>query len=406
MRAGPGDGRQATRGVPGVRSVQEARGAGWRRWPRGPVAVAAILALLVLAAGSGRPGLATARQEEAPDTDRSPYAQVIAQGLAFFDSDVTWVWRVREVEPPLEESAGSAAAIAYSFLWQRTGVTIVRNEETVRRARMEPGEAYYLSAGLTYTRYAVGDGTSQAWIIEIVPADSDASELEGEVIFTSQEMNTVPAGTWDLELIRNVLAPGEEADVPPHEGPALILPTFGTIQTVNQGGQAVDIEVGSGQLVLDSGVIRNPGDGVATYLIALIGDQVLDLGETPEPEEDEEAPAATPDGSPVADAESGPDDDPDGDGLTNAEEEALGTDPNNPDTDGDGLLDGEEAEFGCDPLLADTDDDGLNDGDEVALETDCTLIDSDGDGYVDGEEVGIYFTDPNDPDSNPDTAPE
>lgn len=35
----------------------------------------------------------------------------------------------------------------------------------------------------------------------------------------------------------------------------------------------------------------------------------------------------------------GPNDDPDGDGLTNAEEGELGTDPNNPDTDGDGIGD-------------------------------------------------------------------
>ena len=34
--------------------------------------------------------------------------------------------------------------------------------------------------------------------------------------------------------------------------------------------------------------------------------------------------------------------DTDGDGLTDSEETALGTDPNNPDTDGDGLTDGEE----------------------------------------------------------------
>ncbi len=35
-----------------------------------------------------------------------------------------------------------------------------------------------------------------------------------------------------------------------------------------------------------------------------------------------------------------PDEDADGDGLTNMEEFLLGTDPTNPDTDGDGLLDG------------------------------------------------------------------
>ncbi|WP_161786961.1 ZirU family protein [Noviluteimonas dokdonensis] len=42
--------------------------------------------------------------------------------------------------------------------------------------------------------------------------------------------------------------------------------------------------------------------------------------------------------------------DPDGDGLTNDEEETHGTDPNNPDTDGDGLDDKTEIDNGTDPL--------------------------------------------------------
>lgn len=54
--------------------------------------------------------------------------------------------------------------------------------------------------------------------------------------------------------------------------------------------------------------------------------------------------------------------DSDHDGLTNAEEQALGTDPYNPDTDGDGLLDGWEVNgfrdldlkgLGCDPRHVD-----------------------------------------------------
>jgi hypothetical protein len=53
-----------------------------------------------------------------------------------------------------------------------------------------------------------------------------------------------------------------------------------------------------------------------------------------------------------ADDEDGPCGDPDGDGLTNAEEADCGTDPNDEDTDGDGILDGNES---CD-------DDGDNDG--------------------------------------------
>ena len=58
--------------------------------------------------------------------------------------------------------------------------------------------------------------------------------------------------------------------------------------------------------------------------------------------------------------------DSDGDGLTDEEERALGTDPLNPDTDNDGLFDREEVRvYGTDPLNPDTDGDGYLDGDEV-----------------------------------------
>lgn len=61
-----------------------------------------------------------------------------------------------------------------------------------------------------------------------------------------------------------------------------------------------------------------------------------------------------------------PSPDADGDGLTDAEEAVLGTDPHNPDTDGDGLLDGEEVDDAAtDPLQADTDGDFIDDGAEV-----------------------------------------
>lgn len=42
--------------------------------------------------------------------------------------------------------------------------------------------------------------------------------------------------------------------------------------------------------------------------------------------------------------------DTDGDGLTNQQEQQIGTDPRNQDTDGDGYLDGEEVEHGYSPL--------------------------------------------------------
>ena len=45
------------------------------------------------------------------------------------------------------------------------------------------------------------------------------------------------------------------------------------------------------------------------------------------------------------------DPDTDGDGLTDPQEEAAGTDPGNVDTDGDGLWDGIELELGTNPAV-------------------------------------------------------
>ncbi len=91
--------------------------------------------------------------------------------------------------------------------------------------------------------------------------------------------------------------------------------------------------------------------------------------------------------------------DSDGDGLTDEEEAALGTDPFNWDTDGDGLSDGDEVKkYGTDPLNPDTDFDGLTDGQEVLIyKTDPLKRDTDGGGVDDGHEVLIDKTNPLDP---------
>jgi len=91
--------------------------------------------------------------------------------------------------------------------------------------------------------------------------------------------------------------------------------------------------------------------------------------------------------------------DSDGDGLSDAEEAALGTDPNNPDTDGDGLTDGEEVKtYKTDPLNPDTDYDALKDGAEVhQYRTNPLVRDTDNGGVADGHEVIEDGTNPLDP---------
>lgn len=96
--------------------------------------------------------------------------------------------------------------------------------------------------------------------------------------------------------------------------------------------------------------------------------------------------------------------DTDGDGLTDAVETQIGTDPTLHDTDGDGLGDFYEVNYDGDPayttgsdlnpLEQDTDGDGFVDGQGglVPVADYPTGIDRDGDGFVDGE--GDLGTDP------------
>jgi|GEM_PF-1759490 len=96
--------------------------------------------------------------------------------------------------------------------------------------------------------------------------------------------------------------------------------------------------------------------------------------------------------------------DPDNDGLSNAQEDVLGTDPSDADTDDDGINDGQETGGDAsvdltdtNPLDADSDNDGLSDGSEQlgqdglpnsGDETNPLNPDSDSDGLLDGTESG------------------
>lgn len=96
--------------------------------------------------------------------------------------------------------------------------------------------------------------------------------------------------------------------------------------------------------------------------------------------------------------------DADGDGLSDAFEAKLGTNPGVPDTDRDRLTDGQEHfKYKTNPRKADTDKDGLKDGLEVKkYRTKPLKPDTDGDKLKDGLEVTRYRTDPRKKDTDGD----
>lgn len=96
--------------------------------------------------------------------------------------------------------------------------------------------------------------------------------------------------------------------------------------------------------------------------------------------------------------------DKDGDGLTDEEEKAFGTNPKSPDSDKDGLIDSDEINiYRTNPTVADSDDDGLSDFDELKkYHTDPNHRDSDRDGLDDRVELRETHTNPLRPDTDGD----
>jgi hypothetical protein len=107
--------------------------------------------------------------------------------------------------------------------------------------------------------------------------------------------------------------------------------------------------------------------------------------------------------------------DSDLDGLTDGQEDVLGTDPEDPDSDNDGIVDGLEIELGTDPLDENTDDDNADDYAEIVAGTDPNdpwsrppagfvehAGDQDHDGISDAYELFRHHTNPADPDTDGD----
>jgi hypothetical protein len=422
--------------------------------PTQPPSPAAVEPTAATQAAAAQPAAAQPAPVSADISAGAPHVDTIAQGLTGIDGPV--VWRVREVGL---SSTSAPETASTSFALQRTGASIVRNEITSRRTRLEPGEGAFMASGDPYLRYAVGSDPSVTWIVELLPPDTAApgAPITGTVLFTSDAINDYPKGTFDVELQRAVLLPGETSELPPHTGPALLMVTTGSVQASADGGQPAPIGAGSGRLVTGGLTLRNGDTQPAAFIVAALGEPVdgaeqpaaqaaaqptanpasaqpvptvllppVDAAPTPAPAQPTPAPVVT-EPTPVPPSQAVPTQgDTDGDGLSDVDEAAYGTDPLNRDydadglldgeevytygtdplnndTDGDGLLDGEEInQYGTSPLSPDTDGDGISDADELFIYgTSPTLPDTDGDGIWDGEEVFNYGTDPLDPSSGP-----
>lgn len=275
---------------------------------------------------------------------------VVSQGLAFLEGGQA-VWQVREMTlSDAQTETGGAAHVL-----QRDGETIVRNDVTAKRTLLEPGEGFFRAGDDPYT-FAAQGGDSTLWMFELVAEDAVADDA----FYKSPLIDRYDEGTYDAELIRFEVEPGDEFELPEHTGPALLMVTSGEINVEDENGLYL-LSDGLGQLFAETGSVSNSGSEAASFVFATFGASV---GEGTDAATDEEGADGTP--------EAAEDDDPAGDaadtGAAEAQEDA-GAEEDATDT----TVEEEAAEDAASDEPAATGDSGFTTTINVTAQVDLTL---------------------------------
>jgi hypothetical protein len=391
--------------------------------------VSGVLALILALAPAA--DVAAWFQTATTTSPASEDSQVIAHGVLPIPAG-DLIWRIeREIAPPPATVQPTVAATG--FLLGSEGAVLVEDTATGEQARLAPGEGLLTRAGAEQVRAAIGANAATYDALTLVAADAAAGT--DELVFASEPFPGLD-GRHDVDLVRNAMAASESVELPGGAGPTLLFVTAGALDAQLTTGEIVTLTADQA-IALAGPLVLTAGAEGAVVQAAVIGPAVPQLTGpeaaaptgTPAPAAPVASPIATvpPTGSPVATApaatpaavptEAAPVETPatdavdsDSDGLPDADEAGINTDPASADTDGDGLTDGDEVlVHGTAPLAPDSDGDGVLDGDEINQGTDPLTAgtapgavgDSDGDGLEDSIEAELG-TDPADTDTDDD----
>lgn len=319
------------------------------------------------------------------------HAGVVAQAVIEFAGGAHH-WAVSLSDLP--SASVIPAPEGLSFVIGDDGIVLVATDGETR-SRLAPGEAVFVldSADTTFASEAAA---ARAFTLTLLRGDVGAPADVGAAFEPG-------GGLHDVDLVRDVLAPGEASTMPDTTDlPVLVLAIRGAV-TVATASDPTGVSLARGEADTFDGqlTLTNAGAEPAELVAAVISPPVISA----------EPPTTAPPATAVPTTTSPPTTtlppsmtttttiapvDSDADGLLDSDEATYGTDPHDPDTDGDAIDDGAEVNtYGTDPTLSDTESDGLHDYAEIDVYgTDPTAFDTDGDGVGDGAEALGTGSDP------------
>jgi hypothetical protein len=236
-----------------------------------------VLALVVMVALGELPGVAVVtRALQASDifSPASGHAEVIAQGVATLPAQAAWRAVFYSVAPG---SAAELPADGPGFVLVDTGGVLAN--ETGASSLLAPTEAAFHNASVTRL-LPLGDRPAGLFDIDLVPTDKAKETGDGIPVFASDPF-AAPSGARDIDLVRDLLQPGESTTVIGNESPVPVLVTLGAVQVEATDGSTKSLKVGEAATFSGDVVVTAQGQAPATFVAAVIGREAPAAAATP-----------------------------------------------------------------------------------------------------------------------------
>lgn len=232
---------------------------------------------LVLVVTPVRGALLAALQGADAPSPATGHAEVIANGVAELPAD-SLAWRaVLDTAEPLDQAEPHERALGFTLAGE--GAILVNDVDAGTQTRLAPGEAAFVNEGAQQERASLGDDAVPYYRLALVPADQAQEAGDDQLIFGSDAFPAStggdPGSGHDIDLVRDVLGPGEKTTVPDSGSPALVLVTDGAITAA--GDEQATLKAREAAALSGELTLTNNGATPAHVVIAVIGPAVPPL---------------------------------------------------------------------------------------------------------------------------------